>query len=327
MDLLELRYFLTIAEAGSLSAAAVRLGVSQTALTRQMRTLEADLHVELFYRHGRGVSLTDAGRRLQAAGSEALHRLDAVKAELASRSSRVTGSIALGLPPSIAATIGARLATKLAERYPEAQLLIREAFSGVLVEWVEGRRLDLAVLDDARRGPSMPVTPLLLEKLFLIVPAIAAPASPATLAELATYPMVLPGTENGLRRVIDAACRLESVRPRIAMQLDCVAALKQVVEEGRGHTILPYGAVHREVRDGRLAARPFREAGMRAMLVIATPSQRPVTRLAKLLAELVRAEVRELADGGVLRGTTRGLGQKLRAASARACGAPRLIRS
>jgi LysR family nitrogen assimilation transcriptional regulator len=170
MDLLELRYFVEIAEAGSLSRAAVRLGVSQPALTRQVRNLETELRVELFYRHGRGMSLTEAGRRLHAAGTEVLHKLHGVKQELLSSSNLVAGSISLGLPPSIAATIGARVAVTFADRYPEAQLHIRESFSGVLVEWVEGGRLDLAVLYDARRGPSMLVTPLLLEDLFLIVP-------------------------------------------------------------------------------------------------------------------------------------------------------------
>jgi LysR family nitrogen assimilation transcriptional regulator len=77
--------------------------------------------------------------------------------------------------------------------------------------------------------------------------------------------------------------------------------------------VLPFGAVHREVRDGRLAARPFRESTMHAMLVLAMPSHRPVTRLARLLAELVKTEVRELADAGILRGTTRGIGQRRRA--------------
>src|SRR5260221_13860797 len=255
MDLLELRYFVEIAEAGRRSRAAVRLGVSQPALTRQVRNLETELRVELFYRHGRGMSLTEAGRRLHAAGTEVLHKLHGVKQELLSSSNLVAGSISLGLPPSIAATIGARVAVTFAERYPEAQLHIRESFSGVLGEWVEGGRLDLAVLYDARRGPSMLVTPLLLEDLFLIVPPNEASAAPATLAELASRPLVLPGPENGLRRVVDAACRVAEVKPRIAMQLDCVAALKQVVEEGGGCTILPFGALHREGRDGRLGPR------------------------------------------------------------------------
>ncbi len=326
MELLELRYFVAIADAGSLSRAAIRLGVSQPALSRQIRNLETELSAALFYRHGRGVALTEAGKRLYATGTDIIQKLHGVREELQARNSLVTGTIALGVPPSIAATIGAPLATKFAALYPAAELHLRESFSGVLVEWVEAGRLDLAVLYDARRGPSMLVTPLLLEDLFLIEPPVAPSGAPpgstgaasATLAELGARDMVLPGPENGLRRVLDAACRSAGIKPRITMQIDCVAALKQVVEEGGGCTILPFGAVHREVRDGRLSARPFRTANMRAMLVVATPSHRPVTRLAKLTLDLLREEVRNLAEAEVLRGSVRGLSQKRRSATPRA---------
>jgi hypothetical protein len=76
--------------------------------------------------------------------------------------------------------------------------------------------------------------------------------------------------------------------------------------------------VHREVRAGRLAARRFAAPSMRAMLVVATAAHRPVARLAKAVQELLRAEVRELAEAEVLRGTTRGLGQRMRGAATRA---------
>jgi LysR family nitrogen assimilation transcriptional regulator len=149
----------------------------------------------------------------------------------------------------------------------------------------------------------------------MISPPSQGAAAAAGLAELSRQPLVLPGPENGMRRVVDAACRAARVRPNVVMQLDCVTALKQLVEEGVGCSVLPFGAVHREVRDGRLAARPFRESTMHAMLVLATPSHRPVTRLARLLTELVKTEVRELADAGILRGTTRGIGQRRPAAA------------
>jgi LysR family nitrogen assimilation transcriptional regulator len=307
MDLLELRYFTEIAEAGSLSRAAIRLGVSQPALSRQLRNLEAELQTELFYRHGRGVALTDAGRRLNEAAGEILRLIVSAKQDLLASASTIGGSISLGLPPSIAATIGARLATTFAARHPQAQLHIRESFSGVLVEWVEAGRLDLAVLYDSRRGPSMLVTPLLLEDLFLIEPAGTTNEAAATLAELRQRPMVLPGPENGLRRVFDTACREAQVKPDIALEIDCVAALKQIVEDGRFCTILPFGAVHREVQDAKLSARPFRVASMRAMLVVATAAHRPVTRLAHLVMQLLQGEVRVLAEAQILRGAPHGL--------------------
>lgn len=316
MDLLEIRYFLETVAAGSLSRAAVRLGVSQPALSRQIGKLEASLKQSLFYRHGRGVSLTDAGRRFQEVAQDVVQQLADVQTELAAGVLDDTGSVTLGIPPSLSASMGADLALRFAAEFPRARLRIREAFSAVLLEWTEAARVDLAVLYDARSSPSLIATPLLLEDLFLIEPAAtgAGPSEePVSLSELASRACVLPGPENGLRRVVDAACAAEGVRPRVLTEVDCVAALKQLVERGFGPTVLPYGAVHREVQDGRLRVRPFRSASMRALLVIATPANKPVTPLMRAAVGIVQDEVARLVPLDVLRGVTRNLdGSQLR---------------
>src|SRR6478735_194975 len=168
MDLLEIRYFLAAAAAGSLSRAAVRLGVSQPALSRQIGSLEAGLGRELFYRHGRGVTLTEAGQRFLAVAQTVMQQLTEVQEELSTGALDATGSVTLGIPPSLAASMGADLALRFSARFPRARLRIREAFSGILLEWTEAARLDLAVLYNARSSASLIATPLLLEDLFLI---------------------------------------------------------------------------------------------------------------------------------------------------------------
>jgi LysR family nitrogen assimilation transcriptional regulator len=323
---------MAIAEAGSLSRAAARLSISQPTLSRQLNRLETEMRTDLFYRHGRGVALTHAGQRLLDVAGDALQRLDGVRDELQSRTLDEIGEVAIGMPPSIAATVGADLATVFAATWPKAHLRMRESFSGVLQEWIETGRLDLAVLYDARRGPNTLATPLLLEDLFLI----EAPGEPGTgavdvgelaaidvgelaaidagelaaidVGELAARACLLPGPGNGLRRVVDAACWSERVQPRVQSEIDCVAALKQLVERGAGCTILPFGAVHREVQEGRLRVRPFRSPAMRAMLVLATPPNKPVTPLIRSVIGMLQTEVRRLAALGVLRGDTQGLG-------------------
>ncbi len=308
MDLTELRSFVEIAAAGSVSRAASRLSVSQPSLSRQLGKLESELRSPLFYRHGRGVALTDAGQRLLEVAGAALRQLDQVREELQSHSLDQVGEVTIGAPPSIAATVGADLATAFAATHPKARLRMRESFSGILLEWVETGRVDLAVLYDARRGPNILATPLLLEDLFLIEAGGRTPGAPAEIAELATRSCLLPGPGNGLRRVVDAACWSERVEPCVGTEIDCVAALKQLVERGIGCTVLPFGAVHREVQEGRLDARPFRSPAMRAMLVIATAPSKPVTPLGRSVIGMLQDEVGRLARAGVLRGSTSGLG-------------------
>ena len=315
LNLFQIRYFLATVNAGGLSRAAVRLGISQPALSRQIASLEAGLGGSLFYRHGRGVMLTDAGKRFHEVATSVMQQLDAVKTELTTGVLDGMGSVTLGIPPSIAASMGADLALEFAREFPRARLHIREAFSAVLLEWTEASRVDLAVLYDARSSRNLIATPLLLEDLFLI----EAPArkqthgsEPVELAELASRPCVLPGPENGLRRVVDAACAAEGVQPNITTEVDCVAALKQLVERGCGPTILPFGAVHREVQEGRLNVRSFHSEAMRALLVIATPANKPVSPLVRSTIQIVQREVKRLVPMDVLRGAVGGLGSRHR---------------
>lgn len=309
MDLLELRYFVTVAEAGSFSRATVEIGTTQPALSRQVRKLEAELKCDLFYRHGRGVSMTAAGRKLFDTVKPLLQQVVQIKDEILADSDHPSGSVALGVPPSIGATLGATLSRRFSKECPGARLRIHEAFSSSLSEWVEMGRLDLAILYDARRGRNLIAEPLLREALFLVEASGRRRKSskPVGLEELSRRRLVLPGPENGLRRVVDAAMASVGLPLSVAMEIDSVAAIKQLLEMGDEATVLPFGAIHREVREGRLQARRVNAEIAQAMLVTATPLHRPVTRATRVLMDLVRSEIRKSVKAGVLVGDTTGL--------------------
>jgi LysR family nitrogen assimilation transcriptional regulator len=304
MEFLELRYFVAVTDAGSFSHAAVKLGMTQPALSRQIRKLETELRTSLFYRHGRGISLTESGRKLCDVVRPMLQQLTELKEDMLEKGDRATGIVALGVPPSIGNTLVAPLAQRFREACPEATLRVHEAFSNTLLERIESGRLDLAVLYDARRDRNLLVSPLLLEDFFLIQPAQKVQDSAAlSMASLAKLTFALPGPENGFRRVVDAAARRAGVKLRVVMEIDSVSALKQIVAAGTGcFTILPYGAVHQEVREHRLNARPIKSANMRAMLVAATPLHRMVTKATRILLRLIQAEIKRCIASGTLKG-------------------------
>jgi LysR family nitrogen assimilation transcriptional regulator len=304
MELLELRYFATVADAGSFSRAASKLTMTQPALSRQVQKLEDELRTSLFYRHGRGVSLTEAGRTLLDTVRPVLQQLAEVKAELLRAGDRPSGLVTLGVPPSIGNTLAAPLAQLFRTTCPEATLRVHEAFSSTLVEWIESGRLDAAILYDARRDRNLLVSPLLFEDFFLIEAAgDGTDETPVGMAELAARVLALPGPENGFRRVVDTAARRAQCDLTVAMEMDSVSALKQLVESDHGLcTLLPFGAVHQEVRAGRLRARPIASPEMRAVLVAATPLHRPITKATQLLLGLIGTEIRRCVASGILRG-------------------------
>jgi LysR family transcriptional regulator, nitrogen assimilation regulatory protein len=309
MEFLELRYFVTVADVGSFSGASVKLGLTQPALSRQIQKLEQELRTNLFYRHGRGVTLTDAGRKLSASVKPLLQQLADLKEEILEEGERPAGVVTLGVPPSIGNTLAAPLAQRFRAACPGATLRIYEAFSSTLVEWIESGRLDCAVLYDARRNRNLVVSPLLLEEFFLIQPARKGrSAAPVAMSDLAKLAFVLPGPENGFRRVVDAAARRAKIELTVDMELDSVSAIKQLVEAKIGCTVLPFGAVHREVREGRLSAQPIKSASMRAMLVTATPLHRPVSKATRVLMRLVQDEIKRCIAAGMLKGSTSSAG-------------------
>ncbi|HUH48585.1 MAG TPA: LysR family transcriptional regulator, partial [Mycoplana sp.] len=151
MDLRKLRYFLVVAETNSISRASSKLGIAQPTLSRQMQLLEQELKCLLFYRDGRGVQLTVAGKKLCAVLKPMIGDLDQVCAEILEESGAPSGIVRFGIPPSIGSTIAAPLALRFQVECPDVRLQVVEGFSGNLLEWIEDGAIDLGILYDARR--------------------------------------------------------------------------------------------------------------------------------------------------------------------------------
>lgn len=304
MDLVELEHFKQIAELGSLSRVAAQLGLAQSTLTRQLKKLEDAFGTPLFYRHGRGMDLTPAGQKLLVGARDVLADMARIKSEIAADSNEPQGRVVLGLPPSFCAAIGADLTEAFQAACPKATLRIHELFSSALAEWVASARLDVAVLYEVRSQANLHISPLLEEDLFLIEATDAGPASPAPIAltDLARLPLILPGRSNGLRRVIQGAALSAGVELQVTSDLDSTTVIKQLVERGSAASILPYGAVWREVGDGRLRARPIAPPAPSALLVLTTPLFQPISAAARVLADLLSAQVVRCVEKGILRG-------------------------
>lgn len=305
MDLEQLRYFQMAAEMGSVSRAAVKLGVSQPAASRQIASLETELRTRLFYRHGRGMALTDAGRAFYLTVKPLLQQLGEVKELLLQQSDSPTGSVIVGMPSSLMGTIGASCAQQFLIRYPSASLHLYEGSSGLLLERLESGLISAAVLYDTRRGPNMLVTPLLIEQLYLVSAWSAGidETSEVSLTELARQKLILPGPQSGLRRTIDASFREHGVSGHILMDMHSVTVVKHLVEKGVGSTILPFGAVHREVADHYLSIRPIPVGLMHAKLVTATATGQAITQAMQAFLALLVDEIRRCIAAGTLRGS------------------------
>jgi len=301
MDIRPLRYFVTVAELGSFSAAARHLNVAQTALSRHVAALESELTTQLFVRTPRGVSMTEPGERLLHYGLNILRQLELVPNVVHGPERQVMGRVSVGLPSSVSAIFSAPLLVRATRLLPGVRVHLTESLSGYLEEWVQCNRLDVAILFNAVPSPNVLLSNMLVEDLCLLGPIDAFPkrASSVEFHQLQRYPLVLPGMLHSLRRLLENMARSHGIRLNVAYEVDSQTVTRDLLHTGGLFGIVSQGALHEEVAAGRLRAlRIVAPAVSRsvALAMCALPGRTPACeQIGKLMLDLAR----ELQASGV----------------------------
>jgi LysR family nitrogen assimilation transcriptional regulator len=270
MDLKQLEYFVRVAEMGSFTHAAAALGMAQSALSRQVRLLEVELRQNLLVRNGRGVTPTEAGRLLVDHG-----------------------------PSSVARAMAVPLMRAFRKELPEARLSISEGLSSELLRGLVSGRLDIVVLYNGQPVRDVDVSHLMDEDLLLVRArprglAEDPPPGPIALAELARLPLVIPSRPNAIRMHVEAEMALIGCRPEIALEIDGVAAILDMVADGAGYAVLPRNALLNSPVPSAYSAQVIGAPPLRIALSLATSLQRPATQVQKTTLDLVRLTVSEV---------------------------------
>jgi LysR family transcriptional regulator, nitrogen assimilation regulatory protein len=293
MDLKQLEYFVRVAELGSFTRAAIELDVAQPALSRQVRLLEVELRQTLLVRNGRGAVPTEAGKLLLDHGRGILHQVERAREDLGRLRGGLSGRVAVGLPSSVARVLTVPLTRAFRETLPEARLSISEGLSSALQEGLTSGRLDIVVLYNAQASRELDITPLLEEELLLVrvrPPGLHEdpPPGPVPLAEVATLPLVIPTRPNAIRMYVEAEMADIGCRPNVALEIDGVSAILDLVLDGAGCAILSRNALLNTPRPSAYVAQPIGTPPLRIRLSLATSLQRPATPVQKAALELIR---------------------------------------
>lgn len=294
MDLRQLRHFRQVTESGSISAASAVLHIAQPALSRQIQALEEELGADLFYRTGRGVKLTAAGRALLDESRQLLAEADRVSQRIRNFGSRLRGEATIGLSPTIGRLITLPLAMRVEADFPDLCLRIAEGFSGTLLEWLQTGRIDAAVIYDKSARPGIYSQAVAREPLSVIGSA-SAPSFPigsvVKMAALAGRRLVLPTPAHGLRKMVDQHAGSAGVELDVAYEFDSLDALLSTVRLGTGLTILPESVLSGDLDRRQFAAWRIAEPAVDRMLVIATAAQRADAIGVAQIAALLRQEI------------------------------------
>lgn len=299
MELRQLRYFVGVSEAGSLLQAAGRLHVAQPALGQQIAALEADVGAQLFERSSKGMALTEAGKLFLTHAKVVL--MDAERARLAVREtlSVPQGDVSIGLPTTVALAATLPILVACRDRLPGVRLKLVEAYSGFLREWLQAGRLDIAVLYGDTPEPGLSKRALLDDRLVLVTRhGDKRLPRKLSLDKLPDWPLVLPGVEHGLRRIVDDACAPHGLVLDVVAEIESLGSVKRAVEAGIGSTILPAVSVAEEVAAGRLRTVVIDSARMSRRVVHATNVMRPATNATAAVNDLLHGVVREMTLSG-----------------------------
>jgi len=257
MELRQLRYFVAVMQTGSMGRAARSLGVVTSALSQQIQRLESELSTVLLTRSTRGVKPTEAGLAFGRQAQLVLRHAD--EAVRAAQQARLSGQVSVGLTSTTSSVLAVPLLRAMRQQYPDVHLQLVESLSGDLVNQLNARQLDLAIVFQTGDRGRWDSSPLLKERLFLMGSAELLGNlgdNRLTLKALGDLPLVLPASRHGLRAVLNAAFERAGVRPNIVAEVDGLAVLMDMTRAGLAATIQPGSALAR-VGDAAIEALPF----------------------------------------------------------------------
>ena len=300
MELKELRNFMRVAHAGSVSRAAQDLRIAQPALSRQIRKLEHELGTPLFLRHGRGMRLSPAGSRLLERAESIAQLVQQTREEIREDRSPARGRLVLGVPPAAGRLIVPHFVERFRAARPETTLHMREGVASSLQEWLLDKRIDLALLHNPPHLEAFDIESVLSERMFVVGPPkrrLGRGPHPKSfrIRDLGAMPLILPNVAHANRRLVESAALEHGLRLRVTIEADSVAFAKAMVERGLGYTILTYAAVQDELARGDLTVYPIARPHLPVRVCIVTPrgeAPKLVQDARDMLREVCRALVR-----------------------------------
>ncbi|WLE62409.1 LysR family transcriptional regulator [Burkholderia plantarii] len=239
----QVRCHIAIAQAGSAAEAAGRLGISQPAVHRAARQLEATVGVALYRRRVHSVSASPAGVEFARCLALALHEIAQAREELASARGQLTGKVAIGVLPMLSPRFVARAIQRLRERYPAARVTVDEGAYERLVRELRVGALDLIIgaLREPRATADVQETQLFADPYVIAVRKGHRLALQRTIAarDLAAFDWVVPQRNVPRRAVIDALLARLPDKPPLVVETSSLPMMMAMLVESDCITVLP----------------------------------------------------------------------------------------
>lgn len=241
VEVRHLRYLIAVAEAGSFSRAADRLGVSQPNISQQMRDLETALRVDLFQRRGKRILLTLAGGIFQEYARAILRQFENLLQDLSVEPGEMRGALHLGVVPILNVALIPPLLGMFTSTHPRVSLNVEEISSTEIETALEEGRMDVGLGFLTRHSPNLRYERLCTDQFALIVHS-SHPWARRRMIELSELHqeriLQLPNTFV-MRRMTDAICREHQVRPRTVAEINAIETLLRSLAPLKAAALMP----------------------------------------------------------------------------------------
>jgi len=286
MDTRQLAAFCAVVERKSFSQAAERLGVTQPAVSLQIRSLEQRLGRQLLDRSGRRVEPTEAGRRLYASAQRVLAAEEHLLEELdADDEGAITGTLELGASTGPGGTVVPLLLCEFQEQHPDMRVRLTVSDTQTVVDRVAGRELEVGIVGAGRRHRGVAFEPFFSDEVVLACPADHRFArKTVSLDDLKGEKLIVMQDGAGVRQVIEDELRKAGMRLRdldVRLELGLQESVRSAVVAGHGIAFISRLAIETDLAAGRIATARVRGLDPVREIFLARATGRSETRAAR----------------------------------------------
>jgi len=265
--------FCTVVDEGGFTRAAEVLGLSQPAVTKQVKSLEKELRAVLLTRAGRRVNLTPAGEIVYSYARRIIHTIEECQGALENLATPGYGRLTIGAVSTVAIFTLPEILGAFVKQQPLVTVHVRTGTIDQVLTMVLRNEMDLGIVTVPVSHELIHTIPLFRDRIVLI----ASPDSPwaerrvLSPRELSSIPMIAYERDSKFRAYVDASFDAAGITPDVIMEFDSHEAVKAMVIAGLGIAMEPWSVVAKELRDGRLvelAIAGFEELGRITSLIM-----------------------------------------------------------
>jgi len=293
LEIKQLKVFKTIVEVGSFTGAGDQLGLSQPAISQHVRALEDMLGVSLLVRAGRGARPTPAGDVLFHCARQVLERLGELERRFAEETAGRAGVVRIGAPDPPSSYLLPGALARIRRELPKVDVRVVSGQPAVTLARLAAGDLDLALLPQPIASERLRTIEVGSDELVAVMPPEHPWAGRAQVAatDFATEPLVLYDRTSAITEATLAFLLEGGVFPTVALEIDQIEGVKDLVRAGVGIAVVPRWAARREIAAGALGATSLGGTGLRRTWALVLSDGLPRAATTTAVVQVLAAEL------------------------------------